>query len=227
MLSLLSVKVVSVSLVHGFWSLMMQLHVIETWWQSAVPVDSESLVMQAFDSSGSFFSAFSILKIIVGGCVLLHVVSEKSWANREYAENAPEHTATNAAHEVEPEYKDEECCRVDACHPYRSKLYLETWAARCSSDNDEFFVKLTIKSPWLRFRITEGVVEFISVDLFVCIWIVLMMYPYIVNTRCFDDFDVVASPHAIVGSKSKDAVLVVCEVSVGCVEICVVVAPAE
>lgn len=54
-----------------------------------------------------------------------------------------------------------------------------------------------------------------------------MMNPDIVNARGFYDFDVVASPHAIIGSKSKDAVLVVCEVSVGCVEICVVVAPAE
>ena len=54
-----------------------------------------------------------------------------------------------------------------------------------------------------------------------------MMNTDIVNPRCFYDFDVVASPHAIIGSKSKDAVLVVREVSVGCVEICVVVAPAE
>lgn len=227
MLSLLSVKVVSVSLVHSFRGLMMQLHVIETRWQSSVPVDCESLVMQAFDSPSSFFSAFSVFKIIVGSRVLLHVVSEKCWANWESAHNAPKYTAADAAHEIEPEYEDEKCCRVDASHPYWCELNLKTRTAWSCSDNDEFFVKLTIKSPWLWFRIAEWVVEFVSINLLVCIWIVLMMYAYIVNTRCLYDFDIVTSPHTIIWSKSKDTVLVVCEVSVGCVEICVVVAPAE
>lgn len=224
MLSLVSVKVVAIPLIHLLWSLVMKLHMVEAWGESAISINGQSLIMKPLYSSCSFFSAFSILKVIIWRSVLAHIVPKKRGKNGKKANYKPEQAAANTTKAVEYNDQDEKCFWREPSHPCGGHLDFKT-RIRCDrSHNDNLFFKLVIKGPGLGLCIAKRVIDFVSVKLILS-WVVFVMHSKIIHSCGCYKLDIGASPDTVVGSKTKDAVLVFSKCCFGCVEIRVVVVP--